>query len=169
MSFRKRFTDGEFSLWKLHQDADDPSPEILGLVGFDFVVIDAEHAPFDRRSVDSALLAARAVGTAGFVRVANSEPSSILSALDCGATGLLIPHVATAVKAREVAASARYRGGKRGYSGSPRAADYGSKSMWTFIDESDAQTTIIAQIEVPEALDEIDAIAAVEGIDGLFI
>jgi 2-keto-3-deoxy-L-rhamnonate aldolase RhmA len=169
MSFRKRFTDGEFLFGSFIKTPTTHSTEILGLVGFDFVVIDAEHAPFDRRSVDSALLAARAVGTAGFVRVANSEPSSILSALDCGATGLLIPHVATAVKAREVAASARYRGGKRGYSGSPRAADYGSKSMWTVIDESDAQTPIIAQIEDPEALDEIDAIAAVEGIDGLFI
>lgn len=103
------------------------------------------------------------------MRVANSEASTILSSLDCGATGILVPHVATAAKAREVAASARYRGGRRGYAGSVRAAGFGAKSMWTFIDESDALTTVIAQIEDPEALDEIEAIAAVDGIDGLFI
>ncbi len=143
--------------------------EIIGGVGYDFVVIDQEHAPFDRLAIENSLLAAKASGIAGLVRVSSAEASTILSALDCGATGVLVPHVTTAAKAREVAASARYRGGRRGYSGSVRAANYGATPMWKFIDESDAQTTVIAQIEDPEALDEIDAIAAVEGIDGLFI
>src|SRR3954454_24645161 len=72
--------------------------EILGALGFDFVVIDEEHAPFDRMATDTALLAARAAGTAALVRVQNA--TSILSVLDCGATGVLVPHVASAARAR---------------------------------------------------------------------
>ena len=79
--------------------------EILGALGFDFVVIDEEHAPFDRMAIDAALLAARAAGTAALVRVQSA--TSILSVLDCGATGVLVPHVASAARAREVAATCR--------------------------------------------------------------
>src|SRR6478752_6865765 len=130
--------------------------EILGALGFDFVVIDEEHAPFDRMATDAALLAARAVGTAALVRV--SSATSILSVLDCGATGVLVPHVASAARAREVAATCRYQGGRRGYSGSPRHAGYGATGMWKTVEAADAATTVITQIEDPEALDEIDAL-----------
>jgi 2-keto-3-deoxy-L-rhamnonate aldolase RhmA len=143
--------------------------EIVGAAGFDFVVIDEEHSCFDRVATDAVLLAARAVGTAGLVRVARSDASNLLSVLDCGATGVLVPHVASAEKARDVAASCRYRGGRRGYSGSVRAAGYGGTPMWSYIDQADVAVTVIAQIEDPEALDEIDEIAAVDGIDALFI
>src|SRR5207245_2740228 len=68
-----------------------------------------------------------------------------------------------------VARAARYRGGRRGYSGSPRAARYGGTPMWKHVDAADAATTVIAMIEDPEALDEIDAIAQVDGLDGVFI
>jgi 2-keto-3-deoxy-L-rhamnonate aldolase RhmA len=80
-----------------------------------------------------------------------------------------VPHVASVEKARAVAAAARYRGGRRGYSGSPRAGGYGATPMWTYVEEQDASVCTIAMIEDPEALDDIDAIAAVDGIDGLFI
>ncbi len=70
--------------------------EILGDLGFDFVVIDEEHAPFDRVAIDNALLAARAAGTAGIVRVAAPSAANLLSVLDSGAIGVLVPHVSTA-------------------------------------------------------------------------
>ncbi|MBV8911513.1 MAG: aldolase [Acetobacteraceae bacterium] len=143
--------------------------EILGDVGFDFVVLDEEHAPFDRIAIDHILLAARAAGTAALVRVADPRPSSILSALDGGAAGVLVPHVDTPAKAREIAAAARYRNGRRGFSSSPRAAGYGRLGMRAHIEAADAATTVIAMIEDPEALDVIEAIAAAEGIDGFFI
>jgi staphyloferrin B biosynthesis citrate synthase len=77
--------------------------------------------------------------------------------------------VSSAAKAREIVAACRYRGGRRGYSGSPRSGRYGGSPMWTTVDASDAATTVIAMIEDPEALDEIDAIVAVDGLDGFFI
>jgi staphyloferrin B biosynthesis citrate synthase len=141
--------------------------EIIGALGFDFVVVDEEHAPFDRLATDAVLLAARAAGTAALVRV--KDISGILSVLDCGAAGVLVPHVATATRAREAAAACRYQGGRRGYSGSPRHAGYGAGGMWKTVEAADAATVVIAQIEDPEALDDIDAIAAVDGIDALFI
>jgi 2-keto-3-deoxy-L-rhamnonate aldolase RhmA len=103
------------------------------------------------------------------VRVSSDDPTRILSCLDCGATGVLVPHVASVEKARAVAAAARYRGGRRGYSGSPRAGGYGATPMWQLVEEQDTSVCAIAMIEDPEALDQIDEIAAVDGIHGLFI
>lgn len=168
-SFRRRLLAGQHLVGTFIKTPTVHATEIIGQVGFDFVVIDEEHSCFDRAATDAALLAARAVGAAGLVRVARSDASNLLSVLDCGATGVLVPHVASAAKAREVAASCRYRGGKRGYSGSVRAAGYGGTPMWSYIDAADAAVTVIAQIEDPEALEEIDEIAAVDGIDALFI
>jgi 2-keto-3-deoxy-L-rhamnonate aldolase RhmA len=167
MTFRSRLRAREHLIGSFVKTPTSHATEILGALGFDFVVIDQEHAPFDRMAIDTTLLAARAAGIAALVRV--DTTTSILSALDCGATGVLVPHVATAARAREAAAACRYQGGRRGYSGSPRHAGYGATGMWKTIEAADAATTVIAQIEDPEALDEIDAIAAVEGIDALFI
>ncbi len=168
-SFRRRLLAREHLIGTFVKTPTTHATEILGDLGFDFVVIDEEHAPFDRAAIDTALLAARASNTAGLVRVASALPAHLLSVLDCGATGVLVPHIATAQQAQEVAKACRYRNGKRGYSGSPRHARYGASSMWQTVDAADEATTVIAQIEDPEALNEIDAIAAVDGIDALFI
>jgi 2-keto-3-deoxy-L-rhamnonate aldolase RhmA len=140
--------------------------EIIGDAGFDFVVIDQEHSPFDRSSIDVALAIACARGLPGLVRVAG--PETILSVLDGGATGILMPHVASVEQARTVAAACRYRGG-RGFATSTRAGRYTATPAWEHIDRSDAETVVIAQIEDVAALPHVDAIAAVEGIDSLFI
>ena len=166
-AFRSRLLAREPLIGTFVKTPTTHATEILGALGFDFVVIDEEHAPFDRLATDMVLLAARAAGIAALVRV--QSPAGILSVLDCGATGVLVPHVATPACARDVAAACRYRGGHRGYSGSPRHAGYGAGGMWNTVEAADAATVVIAQIEDPQALGEIDAIAAVEGIDALFI
>ncbi len=168
-AFRERFNARAALVGTFIKTPTVHATEILGDLGFDFVVIDEEHAPFDRVAIDNALLAARAAGTAGIVRVPSADPSRILSVLDSGAIGVLVPHVSSAAKAREIAAACRYRGGKRGFSNSPRAGRYGGLGIWAHVDAGDAATTVIAMIEDPEALSDIDAIAAVEGIDGFFI
>lgn len=165
--FRRRFAAGEQLIGTFVKTPTTHATEIFGDLGYDFVVIDEEHAPINRESIDTMLLAARAANIAGIVRVAS--PDGLLSVLDCGAVGALVPHVSSAAKAREIVAACRFRGGKRGYSGSVRAARYGGTPMWTNIDAADKATTVIAMIEDPEALDEIDAIVAVDGLDGVFI
>src|SRR3954471_10034159 len=166
-TFRQRVIAREPLIGTFLKTPTSHGAEIVGGTGFDFVVIDQEHAPFDRTSSDIALLAARAAGVPALVRVPG--PDAILSVLDCGASGVLIPHVSSAEFARKAAALCRYRGGKRGFATSTRAGHYTVVPMWRHIADSDANTVVVAQIEDPEALDEIDAIAAVEGVDSLFI
>lgn len=168
-SFRRRLVTRQAVVGSFIKTPTTNATEIFGALGYDFVVIDEEHAPFDRQTTDVLLLAARASNLAGIVRVSSDDPAKILSCLDCGATGVLVPHVASVEKARAVAAAARYRGGRRGYSGSSRSGGYGATPMWTFVEEQDASVCTIAMVEDPEALDDIDAIAAVDGIHGLFI
>jgi 2-keto-3-deoxy-L-rhamnonate aldolase RhmA len=166
-TFRQRVLAGDKLVGTFLKTPTSHATEILGGLGYDFVVIDQEHGPFDRTTSDVALLAARAHGIPALVRVPG--PENILSVLDCGATGVLVPHVKSAAYAREVAGMFRYRNGSRGFATSTRAGQYTAVPMWRHIADSDAQMTFVAQIEDPVALDEIDAIAAVEGVDSLFI
>lgn len=144
------------------------STEIVGSIGFDFVIIDAEHAPFDRGSVDQLLLASRAARIPALVRVPTSEPLHILAALDDGAAGVVAPHIISAQKASQLVAACRYKF-SRGFSNSPRAGDYGARSMWDHVDSSDNEVTVVAMIEDPEAVNEIDAILKLDDLDAVFI
>jgi 2-keto-3-deoxy-L-rhamnonate aldolase RhmA len=149
-----------------------PSPilvEVLATCGLDLLCIDAEHAPFDRGDIDQCVMAARAGGLPVIVRPPSAAPEHILNALDCGADGVLLPHIRSAEDAEAAVLAAQYRPGGRGYAGSSRAAGYGLTGMAEHRRASADRTVVIAQIEGAEALDAIDAIAAVEGIDLLFV
>ena len=143
--------------------------EVLALGGLDAVVIDTEHAPFDAGRLDAMLAVAHLARFPCLVRVA--EPSRLLvqQALDGGATGVVVPHVDSAARARDVVRWCRFGEGGRGYSGSTRAAGWGTRSIADVLSEAAATTTVIAQIEDPVALDELDEIAAVDGLDALFV
>ena len=168
-AFRRRLTTGEKLSGTFIKTPSGHATEIFGDLGYDFVVIDEEHAPFDRLAIDQALVSARAAHIAALVRVASASPSNLLSVLDAGAVGVLVPHVSSAQQAADVAAACRYKGGGRGFSNSPRAGRYGGLSLQQHVEHADSITTVVAQIEDPGALDQIDAIAAVDGIDALFI
>ena len=168
-SFRDRFLAGEHLVGTFLKIPTSHPAELIGSLGFEFVIIDEEHAPWDRITIDQALLGARAAGTAGFVRVSEPTHARILACLDDGATGVLVPHVNSAAKAREMAAAFRYRNGKRGFSNTTRAGSFGGIGLWDHVARGDAEATFIAMIEDPEALDELDAIMAVEGLDGVFV
>lgn len=149
-----------------------PSPivvEVLAMTALDCLVLDAEHAPFDRGVIDGCIMAARAGGKDVLVRTPSAAPEHILNALDCGATGVLVPHVRSAAEARDLVRVAHYGAGGRGYAGSSRGGGYATKPMATHLADSAERTVIVAQIEDPEAVDDIDAIAAVSGIDALFV
>lgn len=166
-AFRQRFLAGETLLGTFVKYPTGHTTELLGSAGFDFVVIDEEHGPFDRGTTDQALMGARAGGIAGLVRV--PDTGRLLGALDDGAIGVLVPHVSSPEKAREVVALCRYRGGKRGFSNTTRAGDYGGRGLWAHVDQQDKEVTVMAMIEDPEALDCLDDILATPGLDGAFI
>ena len=166
--FRKRLLNRELLIGTFCKTPTSHSAEILGSLGYDFVMLDEEHAPWTRQTLEVGLLGARAFGTAGLVRIARPDASSVLSALDDGAIGVMVPHVASAEKARNIASWARYKGGTRG-SGVGRGGDYGGKPVQAHYEVSDATTTVIAMIEDRDAIEQIDEITAVEGIDGFFL
>jgi 2-keto-3-deoxy-L-rhamnonate aldolase RhmA len=167
--FRRRLKAREHLLGTFIKTPTTHATEILGLLGFDFVVIDQEHAPLGASVIDVMVLAARASNIAGIVRIGDPGEANILSVLDCGAAGILVPHVDSTAKAREVAAACRYRGGRRGFANTTRAGRFGEASFADHMAAQDAQVACIAMIEDVRALQEIDAIAAVEGIDAFFV
>ncbi len=149
-----------------------PSPiivEVLSLTSLDCLCLDAEHAPFDRLAIDGCIAMARAADTPVLVRVPSTQPEHVLNALDCGATGVVAPHIRSAEEAAAFARMCHYGAGGRGYAGSSRAARYTRRPMADHLATSAATSVAIAQIEDPEAVEAIDAIAAVEGIDALFV
>lgn len=172
-SFKTRLASGAPLLGTFVKTPHPHVVEVLASTGLDCLCLDAEHAPFDRRDLDACILAARAGGMPVLVRPQSSAAHEILNALDCGADGLLVPHVRSAAEAEAVAASVHYGLGggpaRRGYAGSSRAAGYGARAIPEHLAASAARSVVIAQIEDCEALDAIDAIAAVPGIDALFI
>ena len=169
MSLKSRLAAGDFLLGTFVKT---PSPiviEVLATCGLDLVCLDAEHAPWDRREIDAAVMIARALQLPVLIRPPTAAPEHILNALDCGADGVLLPHVRSAVDAAAAVAAASYRPGGRGYAGSSRAARYGLAPMAEHRAASAERTVVIAQIEDVEAVEEIDAIAAVPGVDALFV
>jgi len=140
----------------------------MALSGLDFVCIDCEHAPQDRRGMDGCLAMARALGLPALVRVPEGAPARILMALDSGAVGVVVPHVFSVERAQTAARAAHFGHGGRGFAGSTRWAGHGSKTMPEVLAQDD-ETVVLAQIEEPEGVDAAEAIAAIDGIDGLFV
>jgi len=143
--------------------------EICAAAGLDFVVIDQEHAPFDIVTIDTMILAGRAAGIPVLVRVPGSESRDILPVLDCGAQGVLVPHVDSGARAHEVVAESRYRGGRRGFTNSSRAGRYGGAGFIEHVTASDAACAVMAMVEDPAALEVLPAIMATPGLDAVFI
>jgi len=143
--------------------------EMLGPLGYDFVVIDQEHAPLDRGITDLMILAARASNIAPIVRIGEFTEANVLSVLDCGALGVMVPHVTSVAKATAIVSSCRYAGGKRGFAGLTRASAWGSTGGVQHMASQDSQIACIAMIEDVEAIDRAGDIARVEGIDALFV
>lgn len=169
MTFKDRLRAGELIVGCFVKT---PAPvvfEALCLTALDCLYLDAEHAPFDRGSMDGCVFAARASGKPILVRVPANRPEHILGALDLGATGVVAPHVRDAAEARAAARAAHYGPGGRGFAGSPRAAVYGTRAMAEHLARSAAETVVVAQIEDAEAIDRVDEIAQVDGIDALFV
>lgn len=169
MSFRQKLLNRENLVGTYLKTPSSILCEVLALTPMDAICIDAEHAPFDRLSLDACIYALRSSQMPSLVRIPSAAPEQILNALDCGATGIIVPHVTSAKQAEEIAKAARFGAGGRGYAGSTRAAGYTTKAMARHKLDSVEQTTVIAQIEDIEAVECVEEIAAVEGIDCLFV
>jgi len=146
--------------------ADPQIVEIIGLAGFDAAFIDMEHTSFDLRDIQLMVMAAERAGITPIVRTPGFDPAFILRLLDMGVQGVQVPHVSSAETAREAVKAVRYPPhGERGMAAASRAADYGKTKLLDHMAASNREITLACMIEDMEAVERIDEIAAVEGVD----
>lgn len=151
-----------------------PSPQIvemLGLLGFDWVLIDCEHGAISLDQVETLAMAAAAAGIVPVARPPTASPAAITQILDRGVAGIQVPHVGSAAEAHRVVEAARYAPlGSRGLAVGTRAAHYGLRgSLAEHVTEANRDTLVCVQLEDTSALRDVDAIAAVEGVDVVFV
>ncbi len=168
-TFKQAMADGQTQIGLWLALADPYAAELCAGSGFDWVLIDGEHAPNDMRHILATLQAIAPYPVNPVVRLPEANPTLIKQALDVGATTLLLPMVETADQAKELSLAMRYPPeGTRGVgSGIARA------SRWTryasYLQEADDQVCLLVQVESEAGLAELDAISLTDGIDGVFI
>lgn len=149
--------------------ADATAAEIAATAGFDWLLIDGEHAPNDLRSTLAQLRAIAPSSSAPIVRLPDGDPVKIKQMLDTGAQNLLIPMVDSAAQAAHLVRATRYPPqGFRGV-GSALARASGYSAIPDYVETANDQICLILQVESCAGLAELDAIAALDGVDGVFI
>ncbi|MYD50058.1 MAG: siderophore biosynthesis protein SbnG [Dehalococcoidia bacterium] len=140
--------------------------EMMGLVGFDFVMFDSEHGPFTTSDIEELARAADAAGLTPMARVPNIHNSTILRFLDRGIMGIMGPHINTKEQAQALADACRYvPDGHRSF-GSGRGSHFGQNTFRTgYMKHFNENVVVIAQLEDVAVLDDLDGILSVEGID----
>ncbi|MEO1034910.1 MAG: aldolase/citrate lyase family protein [Pseudomonadota bacterium] len=146
------------------------SAEILSLAGFDWLIVDMEHAPVDFQSLLQQL---QAIGNASdcvpFVRAPWNDAVAIKRIMDAGAQGVVIPYVNTRAEAEAAVSACKFPPlGTRGAAMSPRAARYGGESTSYFAD-ANRESVVIVSVETDQAMQNLDEILEVPDLDGIFI
>ncbi len=150
-----------------HTGFTDPAVvEIVALAGFDGVFIDMEHTGFDLQLVGEMIRIADLTGITPVVRVPENNPKLILRVLDMGAQGIQVPHIEGVEEARRAVDAVRYPPlGQRGGAGSTRAAGYGSIPWNEHVKTSNDEILLIIMTEDLKGINDIEAIAGLDGVD----
>ncbi len=166
---KQRVMDGEFLAGVFLNLGAGCAAEIAGRAGFDWVILDTEHGLGGEAALVEGLQGARAGDVCPIVRVLANEAGYCKRALDAGAAGLMVPHINNAAEARRAVQHMKYPPeGARGLTRSSRATAFGYDAPAYFRDVRDGELLVV-QIETNEAVEQIDAIAAVPGVDVLFV
>ncbi len=167
--FKRKLKDGETVFGPFMKTADAAFVEIAGHAGFDFMILDMEHAPFTYANLQNLVMAAELSGTLPIVRAKNSSDIFISKALDIGALGVQVPHITSAAEAKSAISAAKFfPKGQRGMDPFVRASSYASVPKDQYFASAN-ETLVILQLEGKEAIEHLDEIMDVEGIDILFI
>jgi 4-hydroxy-2-oxoheptanedioate aldolase len=167
---KKRLLAGEAVLGTFVGTDSADLVEILGISGFDFVILDMEHAPGTPQSIMGQIRAAEGRGVSVLARVPNIERTTVLRALDTGVSGILAPQVNDAAAAQAFSDAALYPPlGCRGFAAT-RATGYGSvASIPDYLAEADSDLLRAVQCETEQAVRNIGAIAGLDYIDMIFV
>lgn len=143
--------------------------EAFGHIGYDYVVIDAEHTAIGVDYTEHLIRAAETAGIVPIVRVAQLDRAVIVRALDSGAAGVIVPQIHTAQEAQYAVQAAKYHPmGRRGMAQS-RAAGFGLKVDDTYYEDANRETLFIVQVENRDAVEHLPSILATPGIDAVLI
>lgn len=147
-----------------------PVVEVLGLAGFDFIIIDNEHSPVGLESTANLIRAADVVDLVPVVRVMGNAQVHILRALDAGALGVQVPQIRNREEAEYAARATRYPPrGIRGLATSHRAASHGMADPAAYVEQANTETMLIAYVENVDAVRNLEEIVTVPEIDVLFV
>ncbi|MBS7275987.1 MAG: hypothetical protein KIG76_05745 [Eubacteriales bacterium] len=143
---------------------------ILKNCGYDFVIIDCEHGPYDCSQVSLIVAMARANGISAVVRIPEIRREPIIKYLDMGADGLLVPMVRNAADAARVVDYVKYPpDGNRGISISRAHSGYAPGDVESYLKAANRHTAVLIQIELEGALEDSEKIAALPGVDALMV
>jgi 4-hydroxy-2-oxoheptanedioate aldolase len=167
LGLRQRWVSGATTVGTFCMIPSTISAGIVGRAGFDWVCVDVQHGVIGRELLVNMLAALAAAGTPALVRVARNDAMDIGEALDSGAVGVIVPMVNSARDARAAVSAARYAPqGTRSWARSTPAAlghpDYTPES-------ANDRVLVVVQIETKEAVDNLEGILSIEGIDGAFV
>ncbi len=138
--------------------------------GFDCIWLDLEHRSMQEREVQALLAYFHLYDIDCMVRPPTLEKTRLYRYLEDGATGLMVPHVSTPEKAQMLADAVKFPPlGDRGLDGAGLDSDYYLQGGDDFTERANAETFLVVQIETPQAIENVDAIAAVKGLDGMFV
>jgi 2-keto-3-deoxy-L-rhamnonate aldolase RhmA len=144
--------------------------EVAGKLGFDVIWFDMEHRAHGYEVVDRLSLACRATGADLMVRIRKTGYTSAMRALEFGANGIMVPHVFSVEEAEQWVSWTRFPPrGKRGFDGAGADGNYSLSDPLEYLNERNEETFLAVQIEDREAVDCVERIAAVEGVDLLFV
>ena len=142
--------------------------EVVAGAGFDWILLDTEHSPSDLENLLTQLQAAAPYPTHAVVRVPWNEMVNMKRVLDIGAQSFLVPYVQNVEEARDAVAHTRYPpAGVRGVAGTTRATRFGR--VKEYAKRAHEEICVLVQVETESALKNIEAICAVDGVDGVFI
>jgi 2-keto-3-deoxy-L-rhamnonate aldolase RhmA len=164
---RKRVLAGECVYGTMIRQARDPgAPAIYSAAGYDFVFIDMEHGNYSMETVADLIRGAKSAGIAPIIRIPHLETHFISRVLDAGAEGIMVPMTSTSQQAESIVGCSKYVPlGHRGFGTQTGQTDYKPLKAAEFMKEANEHTLVIAQIETQEAIENVDSILSVEGID----
>ena len=147
--------------------------ESMTRTGFDYVIIDTEHGCLSEETTADAILAAERGNLLPYVRIGDIRRPYVLRMLDIGARGLIIPNIRSVEQVKELVSYAKFPPiGNRGYCPTRTTgwgADEWSKDVMAYMAECNRRCKVIPQCETAEALEQIEEIAALPGVDGIFV
>lgn len=167
----QKLRSGDFiRVASIHDVADPWLAEVIGKLGFDAIWLDMEHTPFDYHVLNPISLACRATGIDLIVRIHKTGYSTPMRVMECGANGIMVPHCLSAAEGRQWADWTHFPpAGKRGFDGAGADADFMLAEVHEYLAHANRETLLIVQIEDREAVECVEQIIAVEGVDMLLV